>query len=135
MAAWCPTLSRQALRGEPLTVYDDGSRTRSFCYVSDLVDGLYRLLLSDEAMPVNLGNPQEMTILEFAQAVVALPAAVRDRLCSPPGRAHQGRPADAPARYYPARARSWAGSPVSLDEGLSRTVAWFRERLPRTRDP
>ena len=58
----------QALRGEPLTVYDDGSRTRSFCYVSDLVEGMVRLMESEEMEPVNLGNPREMSILEFAHA-------------------------------------------------------------------
>jgi len=68
-----PNFIAQALRGEPLTVYGDGSQTRSFCYVSDLVEGLYRLLQSDEAEPVNLGNPSEMTILEFAHKIVALP--------------------------------------------------------------
>src|SRR5260370_8375634 len=64
-----PALLDQALRGEPLTVFGDGSQTRSFCYVSDLVDGLYRLMLSDERYPVNLGNPREMTILEFADCI------------------------------------------------------------------
>ncbi|MBC7251577.1 MAG: SDR family oxidoreductase, partial [Anaerolineae bacterium] len=65
-----PNFVKQALLGEPLTVYDDGSRTRSFCYVDDMVEGLYRLLFSDEVYPVNLGNPQEMTILEFAHKVL-----------------------------------------------------------------
>ena len=65
-----PNFVRQALLGEPLTVYDDGRRTRSFCYVSDMVEGLARLLVSDEVNPVNLGNPQEMTVLEFAEAVL-----------------------------------------------------------------
>jgi len=65
-----PNFIRQALLNEPLTVYDDGKRTRSFCYVSDLVEGIARLLMSDEVNPVNLGNPQEMTILEFARAVL-----------------------------------------------------------------
>src|SRR5580658_7034143 len=64
-----PAFVDQALRGQPMTIFGDGSQTRSFCYVSDLVDGLYRLLLSDEAYPVNLGNPVEMTILEFAEAI------------------------------------------------------------------
>src|ERR1035437_10160078 len=64
-----PAFVDQALRGEPITIFGDGSQTRSFCYVSDLVDGLYRLLLSNEALPVNLGNPREMTILEFANAI------------------------------------------------------------------
>ena len=64
-----PAFLDQALRGEPMTVFGDGSQTRSFCYVSDLVDGLYRLMLSDERYPVNLGNPSEMTILEFAERI------------------------------------------------------------------
>ena len=64
-----PAFLDQALRGEPMTVFGDGSQTRSFCYVSDLVDGLYRLMLSDERYPVNLGNPREMTILEFAEHI------------------------------------------------------------------
>src|SRR5437899_6237407 len=64
-----PAFLDQALRGQPMTVFGDGSQTRSFCYVSDLVDGLYRLMQSDERYPVNLGNPREMTILEFAQHI------------------------------------------------------------------
>jgi dTDP-glucose 4,6-dehydratase len=64
-----PAFLDQALRGLPMTIFGDGSQTRSFCYVSDLVDGLYRLMLSDERYPVNLGNPREMTILEFAEEI------------------------------------------------------------------
>ncbi len=64
-----PAFVSQALRGEPLTVFGDGSQTRSFCYVSDLVDGIYRLLMSDEVDPVNIGNPNEMTVLQFAEAI------------------------------------------------------------------
>ena len=67
-----PNFIAQALRGDPLTVYGDGSQTRSFCFVSDLVDGIYRLLLSDEVEPVNVGNPSEMTILGFAQKIIEL---------------------------------------------------------------
>src|SRR5437899_2652834 len=67
-----PAFLDQALRGEPLTVFGDGLQTRSFCYVSDLVDGLYRLMLSEERYPVNLGNPREMTILEFAERICEL---------------------------------------------------------------
>ncbi len=67
-----PAFIDQALRGEPMTVFGDGSQTRSFCYVRDLVDGLYRLTFSDERFPVNLGNPQEMTILEFAERIQRL---------------------------------------------------------------
>ena len=80
-----PNFVRQALQNEPLTVYDDGSRTRSFCYVSDLVEGLYRLMMSDEVLPVNLGNPIEMSILQFAQAVRQLQAAVQRSNLSPAG--------------------------------------------------
>src|ERR1039457_5750344 len=64
-----PSILDQALSGEAITIYGDGSQTRSFCYVSDLVDGLYRLMQSDERYPVNLGNPREMTILEFADEI------------------------------------------------------------------
>ena len=64
-----PNFIQQALRGEPLTVYGDGTQTRSFCYVDDLVEGIYRLLLSEEHMPVNIGNPAEITILEFAEVI------------------------------------------------------------------
>ena len=71
-----PAFIDQALRGEPLTIFGDGSQTRSFCYVSDLVDGLYRLMLSDERYPVNLGNPVEMTILEFAEHIRRLTGTV-----------------------------------------------------------
>jgi dTDP-glucose 4,6-dehydratase len=67
-----PNFIAQALRGQPLTVYGDGSQTRSFCYVSDLVEGVYRLLLSDEHEPVNVGNPREMTVLQFAELINAL---------------------------------------------------------------
>lgn len=67
-----PAFMDQALRSEPLTIYGDGSQTRSFCYVSDLVDGLYRLMFSEERYPVNLGNPQELTIMEFAERIRTL---------------------------------------------------------------
>src|ERR1700722_7350989 len=66
-----PNLMSQALKGEPLTVYGDGSQTRSFCYVGDLVEGIYRLLFADFHEPVNLGNPDEVSILEFAREVLA----------------------------------------------------------------
>jgi len=86
-----PNFIRQSLRGEPLTVYDDGSRTRSFCYYSDLVEGLYRLLMSSECMPVNLGNPDEMTILDFAQKVLeVVGGGFEDRIYRARGSAHKG---------------------------------------------
>ncbi|OGO06274.1 MAG: NAD-dependent dehydratase [Chloroflexi bacterium RBG_13_56_8] len=125
-----PNLVGQALRGEPLTVYDDGSRTRSFCYVSDLIEGLYRLLMSDEAMPVNLGNPQEMTILEFAQAVIKLSGSASEIVFISPT---DERTKDDPQTRRPdiSKARrilDWEPQ-VSLEEGLAKPIAWTRERV------
>ena len=105
-----PNFVRQALRGEPLTVYDDGSRTRSFCYVSDLIEGLYRLLMSDEPEPVNLGNPHEVTVLELARLVIALtdsrsPIALSRRTTRAPRMIP--RPG---SRISREPARSWVGS-------------------------
>lgn len=125
-----PNFIRQALRGEPLTVYDDGSRTRSFCFVSDLVDGLYRLLLSDENMPVNLGNPQEMTILEFARTVLELTGSASEITFVTP---RDARTKDDPQTRRPdiTKAHQVLGwePRVGLREGLSRTIEWFRTRV------
>jgi dTDP-glucose 4,6-dehydratase len=121
-----PTLVAQALRGEPLTVFGDGSQTRSFCYVDDNVEGMWRLLHSGEADPVNIGNPHEMTILEFARSV--------QRLC---GRevpiVHRPLPQDDPRVRRPdiTRARQVLGwePKVDFDEGMRRSIAWFREQV------
>jgi dTDP-glucose 4,6-dehydratase len=125
-----PNFVKQALLGQPLTVYDDGSRTRSFCYHSDLVEGLYRLLLSDEAEPANLGNPQEMTILGFAQLVIRLSGSHSEIQFVKP---KDKRTADDPNRRCPdiSRARTALGwePVVPAEEGLRRTIAWFRDRL------
>ena len=125
-----PNFINQALRGDALTVYDDGSRTRSFCYVSDLVEGIVRLLHSDENSPVNLGNPSEMTILDFAERVLPLV-----KSCSPIEfiTPTDTRTADDPKVRCPDierahRVLNWEPQ-VSLDEGLQRTIAYFRERL------
>ena len=125
-----PNFIRQALQGEPLTVYDDGQRTRSFCYQSDLVEGLYRLLLSDVSEPVNLGNPHEMTIQAAAETVLRLcGSASQIRYIKP----KDARTADDPNRRCPdiSRARQALGwePVVGLEQGLSLTIAWFRERL------
>lgn len=131
-----PNLICQALRGEPLTVYDEGSHTRSFCYISDMVEGLVRLLFSSETRPVNLGNPQEMSILDFAQRVLEVTG-------SPSGIALV-RPTDERTRDDPkvrcpdiARARQvLAWEPiVPLDQGLRHTVAYFQERLSGQQRP
>ena len=125
-----PNFVKQSLLGEPLTVYDDGTRTRSFCYHSDLVEGLCRLLLSDEAEPVNLGNPQEITILEFAQLILRLSGSRSEvRFVRPKDK----RTADDPNRRCPdiTRARQALGwqPVVPLEEGLRQTIDWFRNRL------
>ena len=121
-----PAFMSQALRGEDLTVFGDGSQTRSLCYVSDLVDGIYRLMMSDVADPVNLGNPQEMTILALAQKILTLTGS-RSRI------AHLPLPIDDPRVRQPdiTRARTVLGwePRVPLDEGLTRTLADFRRRL------
>ena len=121
-----PAFLDQALRGEPLSVFGDGLQTRSFCYVSDLVDGLYRLMLSDERYPVNLGNPQEMTILEFAQQISKL-TNTSSRII------HLPLPEDDPRQRQPdiSKARRVLGwePKVPLEEGLKRTTEYFRQKV------
>jgi dTDP-glucose 4,6-dehydratase len=118
-----PAFMDQALRGEPLTIFGDGSQTRSFCYVSDLVDGLYRLVQSDERYPVNLGNPEEMTILEFAERIRVLTGS-KSRII------HEQLPQDDPKQRKPdiSKARRILGwePRVPLDEGLRQTIQYFR---------
>jgi dTDP-glucose 4,6-dehydratase len=121
-----PNFIKQALRGDPLTVYGDGSQTRSFCYVTDMIDGILRLLESDIHEPVNLGNPDEMTILSFAETV-------RDVVGSDSGITHEALPEDDPQRRQPdiSRARDvldWSPE-VSLEEGLEKTIPYFRSEL------
>jgi dTDP-glucose 4,6-dehydratase len=118
-----PAFMDQALRGEPITIFGDGSQTRSFCYVSDLVEGLYRLLLSEEAYPVNLGNPHEMTIGEFAEAI-------RKMTGTTAGVVYQPLPEDDPKQRQPdiTKAKNllgWAPE-VGLEDGMRRTVEYFR---------
>lgn len=121
-----PAFIDQALRGEPLTVFGDGSQTRSFCYVSDLVDGLWRLSRSEERYPVNLGNPAEMTILEFARRILALTGS-RSKIESRP------LPEDDPKVRRPdiSKARRILGwePRVGLEEGLRQTIEFFRHKL------
>jgi dTDP-glucose 4,6-dehydratase len=121
-----PTFIVQALRGEPLTVYGDGSQTRSFCYITDMVEGLYRLMMADYHLPVNLGNPQEMTILELAELILRLTGS-RSRIEFRP------LPQDDPRVRQPdiTRAKTILGwePRVPLEEGLKETIADFRRRL------
>ena len=121
-----PAFLSQALRGEDVTVFGDGSQTRSLCYVSDLVDGIYRLMMSDAPDPVNLGNPHELTSRALAERIVAL-AGSKSRIVERP------LPVDDPKVRQPdiTRARTLLGwePKVSLDEGLPRTLAYFRSKL------
>ena len=121
-----PAFISQALQGEPLSVFGDGSQTRSFCYISDLVEGLFHLLQSDYNEPVNLGNPHEMTILQLAQTIKKATASPSDIVFKP-------LPVDDPRVRQPdiTRAKTilnWQPQ-VSLEEGLARTVEYFRNKL------
>ena len=121
-----PAFISQALRGEPMTVFGDGSQTRSFCYVSDLVEGIYRLAMSDEHEPTNIGNPAEMTVLQFAETIKRLtgsnsPIEFREL------------PEDDPKVRQPdiSKAKALLGwePVVSLEEGITRTIEYFRPRV------
>jgi dTDP-glucose 4,6-dehydratase len=125
-----PNFVCQALRGEPLTVYDKGKHTRSFCYISDQVEGLVRLLFSNETDPVNIGNPDEMTVLEFAHQVLDVTGSDSEITFVRPTDA---RTADDPQVRCPdiSKARRVLGwePQVPLEDGLRRTAAYFQERL------
>ena len=124
-----PNFVFQALSGQPLTVYGDGKQTRSFCYVSDLIEGIYRLSQSDEHFPTNIGNPTELTIYEFAERIRsyfpnALPIV------------HQPLPEDDPKQRRPditkaKRLLGWEPK-VSLEEGLKYTLDYFKEKFARS---
>jgi dTDP-glucose 4,6-dehydratase len=121
-----PAFMSQALRGEAITVFGDGSQTRSFCYVDDLIEGIWRLLHSDEIMPTNVGNPQEMTILEFAERVRELTGSRSEIV-------FKALPQDDPKVRQPdiSKARkllSWEPK-VPLAVGLERTLEYFRNRV------
>jgi dTDP-glucose 4,6-dehydratase len=125
-----PNFICQALRGDPLTVFDDGSRTRSFCYVSDLVDGMVRLFQSDETTPVNMGNPDEMTIIDFAHKVLELTGSGSPITFVTPT---DVRTADDPKVRCPdvgkaGRVLGWEPL-VPLEQGLEKTIAYFRGKL------
>jgi len=120
-----PTFVPQALRHEPITVFGDGSQTRSFCYVDDLVEGIYRLLISNYHEPVNIGNPHEMTIKEMAETVIHATGSA-SRIDYKP------LPVDDPQIRQPdiTRARQLLGwqPRVTLEEGLKQTIAWFKRQ-------
>jgi dTDP-glucose 4,6-dehydratase len=119
-----PNFISQALAGRPLTVYGDGSQTRSLCFVDDLVRGLLAVLESDDHMPFNLGNPEEITVLELARTVIAATGSRSEIVFEP-------RPVDDPERRRPdiTRARTLLGwePGIPLADGLQRTLSYFRE--------
>src|SRR5438874_3891745 len=121
-----PALIGQALAGEPMTVFGDGSQTRSFCYVSDLIDGIYRLLMSEERGPVNIGNPKELSVLEFAKTIRELTGTSSEIVLRP-------LPVDDPRVRQPdiTKARTKLGwePKVELREGLVKTIEYFRSIL------
>jgi dTDP-glucose 4,6-dehydratase len=123
-----PTFISQALRNRLLTVFGDGTQTRSFCYCSDLIDGIHRLMMSSVTDPVNIGNPVEMTMLEFAEAIIRATKA-RSRIVFKP------LPQDDPRQRQPdiTRARKRLGwePHVSLEQGLQKTISYFRQKLLR----
>jgi len=122
-----PAFIGQALRGEDLTVFGDGSQTRSFCYVDDLVEGIYRLLLSDYHMPVNIGNPDEISLKEFAEEILELTGRTVNITYKP-------LPVDDPKQRQPDITKAkqllnWQPA-ISRKEGLKRTYEYFK-KLPR----
>ena len=124
-----PAFMGQALRGEPITVFGDGSQTRSFTYVDDLVEGIYRLLMSDEGEPTNIGNPDEVSIKAFAEEVIALTGSASTLT-------FQDLPSDDPKVRQPditkaRRVLDWAPT-VDRADGLRRTLDYFRERVAAT---
>jgi dTDP-glucose 4,6-dehydratase len=121
-----PAFVSQALKGQPMTVFGDGTQTRSFCYCSDLIEGIYRLMMSSHSEPVNIGNPREMTMLEFAEEVLRVTGS-RSKIVFRP------LPQDDPKQRQPdiTRARKWlAWEPrVSLRQGLKKAVGYFRAKV------
>jgi len=120
-----PAFVPQALRNQPITVFGDGSQTRSFCYVDDLIEGIYRLLISDYHEPINIGNPNEMTIKELAETIIKVTGSKSQIVYKP-------LPVDDPKVRQPniEKAKTILGwqPKVSLEEGLRQTVEWFRQQ-------
>jgi len=121
-----PNFIYQALNNEPITVYGDGSQTRSFCYVDDLVQGLYKLALSDFREPVNLGNPVEMSVLNFAKLIIKITGSRSEIIYRP-------LPADDPRQRQPdiTKAKNilqWEPK-IGIEDGLARTIAWFKMHM------
>jgi dTDP-glucose 4,6-dehydratase len=123
-----PAFMSQALTNKPITVFGDGSQTRSFCYCSDLIEGIYRLMMSDHHLPVNIGNPHELTMVQFAEAIIKFTGSKSKIVFRP-------LPQDDPKQRRPdiSRARRWLKwePKVPLAEGLKSTIAYFRKKVRR----
>ncbi len=120
-----PNFMKQALTGEPITIYGQGQQTRSFCYVSDLVEGIVRLLYTEFSEPVNLGNPNEITVMQLAEEIIGLVEGTESKVI------HEGLPEDDPKRRKPdiTRAKTLLGGwepVVDRAEGLKRALEYFR---------
>jgi dTDP-glucose 4,6-dehydratase len=121
-----PAFVSQALRNEPITVFGKGQQTRSFCYCSDLIEGIYRLMMSDYTLPVNIGNPHELTVLDFAKEIIRATGS-KSKI------SYQPLPVDDPKQRKPdiTRARKllkWEPQ-VALADGLARTIEYFRTKV------
>ena len=127
-----PNFIQQSLRGEPLTLYGDGQQTRSFQYVSDLVEGLYRLLQSDEVEPVNIGNPHEFTMREFAEVVNSITGNTAGTVVKPDLRIKDDPQNRQPDISKAKRVLGWEPR-VSLEEGLRKTIPWFAENIKNSK--
>lgn len=121
-----PSFVGAALQGQPVTVFGDGSQTRSFCFCSDLIEGIYRLMMSDTELPVNIGNPREMSMLEFARVIIAATGSKSKIVYRP-------LPKDDPKLRQPdiSRARQILGwePKVSLEDGMEQTIAYFKNQV------
>jgi len=123
-----PNFIQQAIRGEPLTIYGDGLQTRSFCFVDDLVDGIVKLLYSNENMPVNIGNPAEITILEFAERINKIVGNKAGIVFKPSERLESDPQRRRPDISFAREVLGWEPH-YSLDEGLNNTIPYFRQKL------
>ena len=121
-----PAFVSQALRNEPITVFGEGKQTRSFCYCADLIEGIYRLMMSDYPLPVNIGNPHELTVLDFAKEIIKATGSKSKII-------YQPLPQDDPKQRKPdiTRARKLLGwePQVPLADGLARTIEFFRKKV------
>jgi len=118
-----PAFCCQALKGEPMTVFGDGSQTRSFCFVSDLVDGIFRLMMSDQTNPINVGNPRELSVMDFALKIKEITGSASEIIYKP---LPEDDPQGAPAQHRQGQIAPWLGSPgCNSKTGCAYTIDYF----------